>query len=71
MQKTLKEMIKERGIKQLEIAKEMNISESHISLMIRGKRRMNIDQAFQLASMMELSIDDVYHGLKLQDDMSL
>lgn len=66
MTKSIKDMLREKGIKQLEIAKEMEISESHISLILRGKRRMNIDQAYQLATMMEVTIDDIYSGLKHQ-----
>lgn len=66
MKKKLKDMLRARGIKQLEIAKEMNISESHISLILRGKRRMNLEQAYQLATMMDVTIDDVYMGLKHQ-----
>jgi len=63
MDKTLKQMIRERGLKQLEVAKHLDISESHISLLLKGKRRMNIDQAFELATLMEVSLDDVFAGL--------
>ncbi len=64
MDKTLKQMIRERGFKQLEVARHLEISESHVSLLLKGKRRMNIDQASQLASLMEVTIDDIFVGLK-------
>ncbi len=64
MDKTLKQMIRERGFKQLEVAKRLDVSESHVSLLLKGKRRMNIDQAFEIASLMEVSIDDVFVGLQ-------
>ncbi len=57
-------MIRERGFKQLEVARHLEISESHVSLLLKGKRRMNIDQASQLASLMEVTIDDIFVGLK-------
>lgn len=64
MNKTLKQMIRDKGIKQLDIARHLEISESHVSLLLKGKRRMNIDQAWQIASLMDMTMDDVYTGLK-------
>lgn len=64
MKKTLKQMIRDRGLRQLDIARHLEISESHVSLLLKGKRRMNVEQAWLMASLMDVSMDEVYVGLK-------
>jgi len=63
----LKVEIRKRNLKQFELAKELKISESHVSLLVQGKRRMNIDQAHQFATAMDVTIDDIYTYLKKED----
>lgn len=66
VKKSLKQIIIEKGYKQIEIAKHLEISESHVSLLIKGKRRMNIDRAYDLATVLGISIDELYVGLKAE-----
>ncbi len=43
----------------------MAVSESHVSLMLRGKRRINMEQAHQMASMLDITMDELF--VKLND----
>jgi len=57
-------IIKRKGLKQCLVSKKINVSESHLSQMLSGKRRMTIDVAYNLSVVLGITIDDVYKNLK-------
>lgn len=63
----IKRIIKKKNIKQIDLAKELGISESHISLMLMKKRRMNMDQAYRVSQFMGLTLDELYEALNHPD----
>jgi len=65
LEKSLNQHLRAKGIKQIHLAKLMDISESYVSLILRGKRRMNIEQAKMISTISELSLDQVYSALML------
>ena len=61
--KTLQELLDEAGIKQVDMTKVLKLSESHVSLLVAGKRRMSIDYAAQFAQSLNTSIDAVFEAI--------
>jgi plasmid maintenance system antidote protein VapI len=42
------------------MAKKLGLSESHISLMVSGRRRMTMDYAAVFANELDVSIDEIF-----------
>lgn len=61
--KTLQQLLDEANIKQVEMAKVLNLSESQVSLLVNGKRRMNIDVAAVFANQLNTTIDVIYKAI--------
>ena len=47
----LKWLLRERGIKQIELAKKLNYEPQHVSSIITGKKRLTPETAYQIADM--------------------
>lgn len=47
----LKRLLRENGIKQVELAKKLNYEPQHVSSIITGKKRLTPETAYQLANM--------------------
>ncbi len=62
--KNLREMIYDKGIKIIDLAKHLELSISHTSLIVNGKRRMNVDQAYTISTLINVSMDELYLALK-------
>lgn len=62
-EKTLQELLSKSNVKQLEMAEILSISESHVSLLVSGKRRMNMDYAAAFAKRLNITIDEVFHAV--------
>jgi transcriptional regulator with XRE-family HTH domain len=60
---TLQDMLIKANVTQVEISRELNLSESHVSLLISGKRRMSIDYAAKFAERLEVTIDTIFHAV--------
>ncbi len=60
---TLQEMLNKVDITQAEMAKSLGLSESHVSLLISGKRRMSVDYAAQIAKCLDTTIDVIFHAI--------
>ena len=60
MENNIKQIIKEKGIKQIYICKELGINESVLSLIINGKRKPSQDRLKALARILNVSIKDLY-----------
>tara|TARA_Y100000401_G_C8213659_1_gene169736 strand:+ start:384 stop:602 length:219 start_codon:yes stop_codon:yes gene_type:complete len=56
----IKKIIKEKGLKQTYICKELGINESVLSLIINGKRKPNQDRLKALARILNVSIKQMY-----------
>tara|TARA_R100000781_G_scaffold7915_1_gene7437 strand:+ start:263 stop:481 length:219 start_codon:yes stop_codon:yes gene_type:complete len=56
----IKKIIKEKGLKQTYICKELDINESVLSLIINGKRKPNQDRLKALARILNVSIKQMY-----------
>lgn len=60
----LKRLLRERGIKQIELAKKLNYEPQHVSSIITGKRRLTPETAYQIANMFRVRAE----WLLCQDD---
>jgi plasmid maintenance system antidote protein VapI len=60
---TLQELLIEKGVTQADMAKELSLSESHISLMVSGNRRMTMDYAAVFSKRLGVTIDDIFMAL--------
>jgi thioredoxin-related protein len=52
---TIKDRMKELGIVQSDVSKRLQIAEATVSLKLNGKRPMYLDEAQELARMLEIS----------------
>tara|TARA_R100000773_G_C4156595_1_gene76288 strand:+ start:118 stop:339 length:222 start_codon:yes stop_codon:yes gene_type:complete len=66
MKNNIKQIIKEKGIKQIYICKELGINESVLSLIINGKRKPSQDRLRALARILNVSIKDLYPDVKIK-----
>ena len=62
----IKKIIKEKGLKQTYICKELGINESVLSLIINGKRKPNQDRLKALARILNVSIKDLYPQVEIK-----
>ena len=62
----IKQIIKDKGIKQIYICKELDINESVLSLIINGKRKPNQDRLKALARILNVSIKDLYPEVEIK-----
>ncbi len=60
----LKWLLRERGIKQIELAKKLNYEPQHVSSIITGKKRLTPETAYQIADMFRVRAE----WLLCQDD---
>ena len=60
MENNIKQIIKEKGIKQIYICKELGINESVLSLIINGKRKPSQSRLKALARILNVSIKQMY-----------
>ena len=66
MQNNIKKIIKNKGLKQTYICKELDINESLLSLIINGKRKPNQDRLKALARILNVSIKDLYPQVEIK-----
>jgi len=66
MQNNIKKIIKNKGLKQTYICKELDINESVLSLIINGKRKPNQDRLKALARILNVSIKDLYPQVEIK-----
>ena len=66
MQNNIKKIIKDKGLKQTYICKELDINESVLSLIINGKRKPNQDRLKALARILNVSIKDLYPQVEIK-----
>ncbi len=61
MREYLKDIRKEKGLTQLDIAQKLNISESYYNLIEHGERQnnMSIELAYKLSSVLEIPIEQI------------
>ena len=61
----LQELIASKGVSQIELASVLNCSESQVSLLVNGKRRMTVDVAYTIAKKINVSTDEIFFALNL------
>lgn len=61
----LQELIASKGITQVELMSVLGCSESQVSLLVNGKRKMSLDVAGKLAEKLAVSVDDIFLALNL------
>ena len=66
MQNNIKKIIKDKGLKQTYICKELDINESVLSLIINGKRKPNQERLKALARILNVSIKDLYPEVEIK-----
>jgi len=57
---TLQELLVSKNKSQSYMAKRLKLSESHVSLMVCGRRRMTMDYAAVFAKELGVSIDEIF-----------
>ena len=62
---TLQELLASKGVSQVDLANDLNVSESCVSLIINGKRKMSIEFAATIAKKLGVSIEDIFLALNL------
>ena len=66
MENNIKQIIKEKGIKQIYICKELGINESVLSLIINNKRKPSQNRLKALARILNVSIKQMYPQVKIR-----
>lgn len=61
----LQELIASKGVTQIELSSVLNCSESQVSLLVNGKRRMTVDVAYKLAQHLKVTTDDIFLALNM------
>lgn len=61
--KTLQELLEERGITQKSLCSVLNVSESQVSLLISGKRRMSFENGLRLAKRLKVKPGTIFLAL--------
>jgi len=61
----IKQIIKDKGIKQTYICKELGINESVLSLIINNKRKPSQSRLKSLAKLLNVSIKQMYPQVKV------
>jgi transcriptional regulator with XRE-family HTH domain len=56
----LKKILKERKIKKGELAKEIGISPSELSHILKGRRRLGIDKAIKVSKTTGIPLEDFF-----------
>ena len=51
--------MEEKEISQVEVAKAIGYSQSGLSLMVNGKRKMGIDVLIKIADLLEVTLEDL------------
>lgn len=59
-EKTLQELLDEKGITQVSLMPILNLSEPQISLLVNGKRRMSLEVAVKIAKKLRVSINTIF-----------
>ena len=66
MNNRIKEILREKGIKQTYICKELGINESVLSLIINNKRKPSQERLKALAKILNVSIKDLYPEVEVK-----
>lgn len=64
-EQTLQEILEEKGITQRSLSKLLNLSESQVSLLINGKRRMSFENGMKIAKRAKVSPTTIFLSLNL------
>lgn len=62
-EQTLQEILEEKGITQRSLSKLLNLSESQVSLLINGKRRMSFENGMKIAKRAKVSPTTIFLSL--------
>lgn len=62
-EQTLQELLEEKGVAQKSLCPLLNLSESQISLLISGKRRMSLDNGVKIANKLKVSPTTIFMSL--------
>jgi antitoxin component HigA of HigAB toxin-antitoxin module len=59
--KHLKRLMKQEGLKnQADLARRLGVSESFISYLFSGKRRLGVERAIELSRRLEIPMEELY-----------
>ena len=56
---SLQTMLRDRGLKQVWVAKRLGLDDSSFSAMLRGERRLPVEKIEPLAELLQLPVSDV------------
>lgn len=62
-EQTLQEILEEKGVTQRSLCKLLNLSESQVSLLISGKRRMSFENGMKIAKRLKVSPTIIFLSL--------
>ena len=61
----LQELIASKGVTQVELMDDLNCSESQVSLLVNGKRKMTVEVAAIIAKRLGVTIEVIFDALNL------
>lgn len=62
-EQTLQDLLEERGVKQRDLCSLLNLSESQVSLLVTGKRRMSLEIGVKIAKKLRVSPNTIFLSL--------
>ena len=61
----LQELLASKGVNQVDLMDDLNCSESQVSLLVNGKRKMTVEVAAIIAKRLGVTIEVVFEALNL------
>lgn len=61
----MQQILSDANVTQAEMARILELSESHVSLLVSGKRRMSMDYAATFAKRLDTTIDAIFHAVNI------
>lgn len=61
----LQELLASKGVAQVELMDDLNCSESQVSLLVNGKRKMTVEVAAIIAKRLGVTIEVIFDALNL------
>ena len=61
----LQELLASKGVTQVELMDDLNCSESQVSLLVNGKRKMTVEVAAIIAKRLGVTIEVIFDALNL------
>lgn len=61
---SIRQLIKEKGLTQKDIAEALQLTQSAVSKLLSGQRRLTVDRALTLARLLDVSVEELIELLQ-------